>query len=187
MKFQKNRVMRRKIILIGILLFTISSCKRDHKLLSEIEKIKIKNCINYIKNNNDIGLTNCYLIKPYFSDFNISSFFESPDISFKSLFKEKSTEDYLKIQNRVNLEFSGKYNSNFEQLTTCERGNYIIEFSGFSKNMVISYLKKSHKTVSKKELLDKTNLEHNEIIFYIFIFNNEGKITNVLENVLTFW
>ena len=180
--------MKRKIIFTVFLVLVItSSCKKEHTFLSKNEKKRIEGALNYIVKNNNIGLTNCYLIKPYFSDFNISSFFESPDTSFINLFKERSTDAYLKIQNTVNHEFAGKYNSDFEQLSTCNKSNFIIRFSGFSENMVIGYLEESNREVSKDELRDKVTIKHNETIFYFFIYNDEGNIVNVLEDVLTFW
>ncbi len=147
----------------------------------------LQNSVDYIVNKKDLGISDCYLVDPYFKPFNISDFFDSPDQPFVDFFERRSVEKFIKIENTVNKQFENKYSENLERFSSCEKSKLIIRFSGFSENIIIGRLEQSNDYVSKSELTAKIDINKNETLYYIFELDKKGNVIHVLENAVSYW
>ena len=163
-------------------LILMLGCTDSKRSLSEKESFVINNCINYIKN---FSKENCYIVDPYFNYFSFSNYStETNKILFE---KMNSTEVNLKeIEKNINNDFFQKYNTDLNNLSTCDESFYIMSFSGISNNMVIGYFSRSVKKVKSKLLTRDYEIKESEINYFIFLLDKKGNIKEVIEDSVIF-
>ncbi|WP_046744117.1 hypothetical protein [Kordia zhangzhouensis] len=173
--------MKRLFISLSFLIL-IFGCTGSKERLTKRESFIINNCTNYIK---DFSKNNCYLVDPYFNYFSFSNY--SSEINKILLKKMYSNEDNLKeIEKKINKEFFQKYNSDLNNLSTCDESYYIMSFSGIDNNMVIGYFSKSLKKIKNTMLTRDYELNESEINFFIFLLDEKGNIKEVIKDSVIF-
>ncbi len=173
-----------KIVLVSILIF-ILSCSGGNEL-SQKKQLIIKNSINYIKENNAIGLKECYLVNSQLAPMQFELFYNLENVNFEKEYGKDYQKELKKIENDLNNE-TDKYDDAYSGFSSCEKSEYIISLSRISEKYVMCYLSQENRNVTIDEILKrKYKFNSNEYYFFLIEFDTSGNIVNVFENSVIF-
>lgn len=176
-----------KIRLITYLIFIpfFFCCNKNELKLNSSEADLIKDAIGYIRDKNYLGMSDCYLVSPYFNYYNLSDFFDSKDKSFVSYFESKNKNELIEKQKNINDKYWKKSSLQLGSFSTCDYSKYVIRFAGLDDSIVIAYLEEFEDDKSFNSLKIKEKKINRETVFYFFVLDKNAKIVEVLEDAIS--
>ncbi len=182
-KLIKQRIV---VLIITTVCIFISGCNKENKKkLNSTEYKIVKNCIDYIKKNNDYNFNNKFVVEPYFNHFVISNFFDHSAEKFISLFKDGNKEKYKKMENNINKIYAGQFNQDLLSFSEAESANYVISFSGFGENVIMGYINYNSNIITKSIKKEDYKTDGNNIDYFIFLLDDDSDIEKVITTAIT--